>query len=306
MDNIAHQAATETHNLKIKIPSYAFFLAPAILIMLVLSVYPIISIFQISFTDMRFVVDEPNFVDFKNFEWALNNRLFIDSIENTVRFTIFSLLGHTIIGLFFAMLLNQATLTGLSVYRTVVLFAWIMPELVMAAIMAVIFGSNVGVINHWLELLGLNRVAWLNDPAVALNTLIIISIWRGLPFNILMYLTALQVIADELYEAGAVDGANVWQSFRHITLPMIMPTMISVLILGTINVANAFFLPFVVTGGGPLNATTLWSISIYDTVFENQRIARGAAMSVIVFAILFAVSMVYYFLLRRATERVAS
>lgn len=306
MDNIARQATTETHNLKVKIPPYAFFLAPAILIMLVFSVYPIISIFQISFTDMRFVVDEPNFVHFTNFEWALNNRLFIDSVENTVRFTVFSLVGHTIIGLFFAMLLNQPTLTGLSVYRTVVLFAWIMPELVMAAIMAVIFGSNVGVINHWLELLGLNRVAWLNDPAVALNTLIIISIWRGLPFNILMYLTALQVIDDELYEAGSVDGANVWQSFRHITLPMIMPTMISVLILGTINVANAFFTPFVVTGGGPLNATTLWSISIYDTVFENQRIARGAAMSVIVFGILFTVSMVYYFLLRRATERVAS
>lgn len=295
--------ARQETRIPIKIPPYLFFLAPSIVLVAIFTVYPIVTVFQMSFTDMRFATDAPNFNGLANYEWAFNNRFFMTSFNNTVTFTVYSLIGHTVMGLFFASLLNQPKLWGINIYRMVVLFTWILPEIVMAAVMAVIFGSNIGIVNHVFELIGIQRVAWLNDPRVALNTLILISLWRGFPFNTLMYLTALQGINNELYEAGDVDGANLWQKFWYITLPQMMPTIVSVLIIGTIGVANAFFTPFIITGGGPLNATQLWSLSIYDTVFQNQQLARGSAMSVIVFGALLSVSMIYYVILRRVSEK---
>jgi len=281
---------------------YLLFLLPAAVLILIFTVYPLLAVFYFSVTSLRYVIDVPQWVGLDNFRWAFGNPLFWKTISNTALFTAASLAGQTILGLFFAVLLNQESLRGKGFYRGVLMFAWIMPELIVAAVMGVIFGSNVGIVNHWLVTAGLPAVPWLNDPTYALLTLVLINIWRGLPFNILIYLTALQSVSREWYEAAELDGASSLQAFRAITLPHLAPTIASVLILGTIWTSNVFFLPFVLTGGGPMNSTMLWSVAIYDTIFKNQQLARGAAMSVVVYLILLVASLFYYRLLRKVSR----
>lgn len=277
---------------------YAFLFLPLVLI-LVFFLYPLVAVFFYSFNDLNSLVDPFKFHGLENFRWALSNPYFGQAIRNTLLFTVLSLLGQTTLGILSALILNQDELPARTFFRGVLLFAWVMPELIVAAIFLMIFGNNISVVNYWLEQLGLSRVGWLNDPDIALYTLIIVNIWKGLPFNIIIYLTALQGISKDYYEAAKLDGANVWQQFQALTFPFLLPTILSTLILSTIWTSNVFFLPFVMTGGGPLNATMLWSLSIYNTIFKNLQLSRGAAMSVIVYLILLAIGIFYYIFLRR-------
>ena len=204
-----------------------------------------------------------------------------------------------------ASIANSAiNLTGRAVEgisRAVLLFAWIMPELIVASIFLMIFGNNISIVNHWLELLGLPRVGWLNDPNIALFTLILVNIWKGIPLNIIIYLTALQGVNTEYYEAATLDGASAWQQFWALTFPFLLPTIVTTLILGTIWTANVFFLPFIMTGGGPLDSTLMWSLAIYRTIFQNLQLSRGAAMSVVVYLVLLVIGLAYYRLLNKTT-----
>jgi multiple sugar transport system permease protein len=227
-----------------------------------------------------------------------SNPFFELAVRNTVIFTGLSLFGQTAFGILSAVVLNQEHLPARSFFRGVCLFSWIIPELIVAATFLMIFGNNVSVVNHWLEQLGLVRIGWLNDPQIALYTLVLVNTWKGLPYNIIVYLTALQGINQEYYEAARLDGANAWQQFWALTFPFLMPTILSTLILGTIWTSNVFFLPLLMTNGGPLNSTMIWSLAIFRTIFENLQLSRGSAMSVIVYLILLSIGFVYYRFLR--------
>ncbi len=277
---------------------YGFLLLPVVLI-LIFFLYPLLAVFVYSFGDMNSLIDSFEFNGLENFHWAVSNPFFRLAVRNTVVFTALSLVGQTTLGVLSAVILNQDRLPGRTAFRSVLLFAWIMPELIVATIFLMIFGNNISVINYWFEQLGLARIGWLNNPDIALFTLALVNIWKGLPFNIIIYLTALQAINTEYYEAATLDGANAWQQFWALTYPFLLPTLLSTLILSTIWTSNVFFLPFVMTGGGPLGSTTLWSLAIYRTIFENMQLSRGSAMSVIVYLILLVVGMVYYRYLRR-------
>lgn len=277
---------------------YGFLFVPVALIF-VFFLYPLVTIFIYSFNDMNSLVDPFKFFGWENFRWAFSNPYFGLAIRNTIVFTMLSIAGQTTLGILSAIILNQGELPLRTFFRGVLLFAWVMPELLVATTFLMIFGNNISVVNYWLEQLGLDRIGWLNNPAIALNTLILVNIWKGLPYNIIVYLTALQGINQEYYEAAKLDGANAWEQFWALTFPFLLPTLLSTLILSTIWTSNVFFLPFVMTSGGPLNSTMLWSIAIYRTIFENLQLSRGAAMSVVVYLILLAIGIVYYRFLRQ-------
>lgn len=277
---------------------YGFLLLPIALIF-VFFLYPLITIFIYSFNDLNSLIDPYKFHGLKNFQWAFSNPYFGLAIRNTIIFTALSTVGQTVLGVLSALILNQGELPLRTFFRGVLLFAWVMPELLVATTFLMIFGNNISVVNYWFEQLGLERIGWLNEPSIALYTLILINIWKGLPYNIIVYLTALQGINQDYYEAAKLDGANAWQQFWALTYPFLLPTLLSTLILSTIWTSNVFFLPFVMTAGGPLNSTMLWSIAIYRTIFENLQLSRGAAMSVVVYLILLSVGIVYYRVLRQ-------
>ena len=279
---------------------FGFLFIPLALI-IVFFVHPLLAIFFYSINDMRSLTDPTGSYGLANFEWVLNNKFFQLATRNTVIFVVASLLGQTVIGIFSALILNKDNLPGRTFFRAVLLFAWIMPELIVASIFLMIFGNNISIVNHWLELLGLPRVGWLNDPNIALFTLILVNIWKGIPLNIIIYLTALQGVNTEYYEAATLDGASAWQQFWALTFPFLLPTIVTTLILGTIWTANVFFLPFIMTGGGPLDSTLLWSLAIYRTIFQNLQLSRGAAMSVVVYLVLLVIGLVYYRLLNKTT-----
>lgn len=281
---------------------FLLFLLPSALLIGTFTVFPILYVFFLSINDMRFVIDDPKFYGLENFRWLASNPFFAQTTLHTAIFTILSLAGQTTLGIFFAVMLNKEHLPGRELFRSIILFAWVIPEVVVAVIFSVIFGSNIGIINHILQSFGFPDVAWLNSPSISLYTLIIVNIWKGLPFNILVYLTAMQSVSKDWYEAAELDGANGWQKFMAITLPAIQPTLGTTLLLGTIWTSGVFFIPFIMTDGGPLNSTTLWSLAIYNTFYKNSQLSRAAAMSVFIYLVLFSLGWIYFKVLRRPNE----
>jgi multiple sugar transport system permease protein len=284
--------------------TYTIMLIPAIILIFSFSVFPLINVFAIAFTNMKYAIDPPTWNGFNTFAWALRNPYFTDSFLRTLKFTGLSLLGSTSLGILLAVILNQDNIPGRDIFRTIVLYGWIIPEVITSIIFRFIFASNYGLINHLLDIFGLAQPAWLNDPVLTPYVLVLVNIWRATPFNILVYLTALQSVNKEWYEAAELDGANGWQKFRYISLAVLQPTMFVTILLGIIWTSNTFFLPFVMTQGGPLDSTTLWSILIYNTYFtQPQQIARAAAMSVFVFLLLAMIGAIYFIVLKRTNAQ---
>ncbi len=284
--------------------TFTLMLMPAVILILGFSIYPLLSVFAISFTNMKYAIDPPTWNGFNTLIWALNNPYFTDSFMRTLAFTGLSVLGSTILGIFLAVLLNQNNIPGKDIFRTIILYGWIIPEVITSIIFRFLFASNYGLINHLLSVLGLAQPAWLNDPILTPYVLILVSIWRNTPFNILVYLTALQSVNKQWYESAEIDGANGWQKFRYISLSVLKPTMFVTVLLGIIWTSNTFFLPFVMTQGGPLDSTMLWSLLIYNTYFTvPQQVSRAAAMSVFVFLLLAMIGAFYFFILKRTNTQ---
>lgn len=169
------------------------------------------------------------------------------------------------------------------------------PITVTALIFKFIFGTDVGILNQALVGLGLiaKPVEWLTQPGTAMAALIVANVWIGIPFNMILLSVGLSTVPKELYESASIDGANAWQSFRHITLPMIRSSIESVLILGFIYTFKVFDLVLVMTGGGPVNATQMLSTYSYKQSFTMFKYGEGAAIANVLFVILMIAAAVY-------------
>jgi multiple sugar transport system permease protein len=172
---------------------------------------------------------------------------------------------------------------------------WMIPITITALIFRFMFSSNVGIINHALRAAGLiaRPINWLIMPNTAMFALIAANVWIGIPFNMILISTGLTTIPKELYESASIDGANKVKSFFNITLPLLRPTIESVLILGFIYTFKVFDLVYVMTGGGPVNSTQVLSTFSYRLSFELFRYSQGAATANILFIILFIVGLFY-------------
>lgn len=172
---------------------------------------------------------------------------------------------------------------------------WMIPITVTALMFKFMFGTNVGIINQALMAVGIIRepVEWLTTSGTAMFALVVTNIWIGIPFNMILLSTGLSTIPRELYESAAVDGANKATTFFKITLPLLKPTIESVLILGFIYTFKVFDLVYVMTGGGPVNSTQMLSTLSYKESFEMFNYSKGAAVANILFVILLMVSILY-------------
>ncbi len=282
------------------------FVLPAFIYMLVFVGYPIISNIILSFQNVtvkNLVAGSKEFVGLKNYQDLFQDTVFVNAIFNTLLFTVSCLVIQFIIGFALAVFFNQNFRLSKAI-RGLLMMPWMIPITVTGLIFKFIFGTDVGVLNFALQSMGLiqNNIEWLTTPGTAMLAVIFANIWIGIPFNMILISTGLTTIPQELYESASIDGAGKLQKFIRITVPLLKPTIESVLILGFIYTFKVFDLVYVMTSGGPVNSTHMLSTYSYKLSFEMFKYSMGSAVANVLFLILLGVSMLY---LRTTTKEEA-
>ncbi|MBC7812143.1 MAG: sugar ABC transporter permease [Burkholderiales bacterium] len=281
---------------------------PIILYEGVFILIPIIQQIGSSFTSDVIGMGDVRWVGLANYERLWNDRYFWNSIRVTLGFMSATVIVSVGLGLIAALIMNQR-FRGRSIVRTVMTLPWAFPELPAVLVFYWIFNQNFGVANvfahaimPWLE----QNPRWLNDINLALPLVVLIAAWKAFPFYGLVTLSVLQSIPHELYEAARVDGATPAQSFRYVTLPEIIPTLMLMGVLACIFAFRQFVLIFLATGGGPARVTETLVISVYKTAFASFDFSYGATIGVAGFVIVFAITVMFAYLQRRQAAELAA
>lgn len=273
------------------------FVLPAFIYMLIFVGYPIVDNIILSFQDVTMktltAADKP-FVGFSNYVEIFHDPVFLKSLGNTLIFTVCCLLVQFVIGFALAVFFNQGFRLSKPI-RGLLMMPWMIPITVTALIFKFIFGTDVGILNFILSSLGVihQNIDWLTSPGTAMFAIICANVWIGIPFNMILISTGLTTIPKELYESASIDGANKVQSFFRITLPLLKPTIESVLILGFIYTFKVFDLVYVMTSGGPVNSTHMLSTYSYKLSFEMFKYSKGSAVANVLLVILLIVGVFY-------------
>ncbi|NIV14778.1 MAG: ABC transporter permease subunit [Aliifodinibius sp.] len=267
------------------------YILPAMLVMAVVVLYPFIYNVVISFSNMNL----PNFRDwslkgFSNYGAVISDRMFWYFLFKTFLWTILNLIFHVGLGVFLAVILNK-NLKGKSVFRTLMILPWAVPQYITALTWRGMFNSEYGAVNLFLDRIIGMQIPWLSTEWGAFTACLITNIWLGFPFMMIIALGGLQSIPDELYEAADIDGASPWQKFMNVTVPLLRPVMVPAVILGVIWTFNNFNVVWLVSNGGEPSDTTHILVSwVYKAAFQYFRMGYAAAFSMIIFAILFVFS----------------
>lgn len=283
--------------------AYAF-LAPALLILVALLVYPLASVIRLSFYDAN--ISRETWVGLANYATLMNDALFWRAFVQTVLFTVGSVVLHYVFGLGLALLLNaEINRRFRSLSRGILIVPWLLAPTV-AGMIWVLMLAPFGVVNALLASLGLvgadANIAWLGQPETSLLSVTLMNVWRAFPFFMVMLLAGLQAIPQQLYEAAEIDGATLWQQFWHITLPSLRSVTATVILLDSIWTFRAFDPVFVMTGGGPTHSSEVLATAIYFSGFQGSKFGYASAEAVVMFLILLAVSAFY---VRRAMSNPA-
>lgn len=279
-----------------RVAGYLFVL-PALLYMLLLVGYPIIYNVILSFQDVTAITlsqGTHKFIGWNNFRTIFADPVFSKAFVQTIIYTLGSMLFQFIIGLVLALFFNNEFSFARPI-RGLLVISWILPVTVTALVWKFMFAEGNGIINTLLLRLHLVKqpVGWLIKGDTAMLALIIANSWIGIPFNMLLLTAGLANIPASLYEAANIDGANSRQRFARITVPLLKPTMMSVLVLGFIYTFKVFDLVYVMTAGGPVNATEMLSTYSYKLSFSFYRFGEGAAAANILFICLLLIALLY-------------
>lgn len=273
------------------------FVFPAFLYMLIFVGYPIIQNVILSFQDVtatNLVRGTKNFIAFENYLNLIKDNVFIASLENTLSYTILCLVFQFVIGFALALFFSKKFALSKPI-RGILLVPWMIPVTVTALMFKLLFATDIGVINYILRSVHIieENIEWLTTPGTAMFALIFANVWIGIPFNMILISTGLTTIPKELYEGASIDGANKVQSFINITLPLLKPTIESVLILGFIYTFKVYDLVYVMTNGGPVNSTHMLSTYSYKLSFEMFQYSKGSAVANVLLIILMIVGVFY-------------
>ncbi|HEY3078688.1 MAG TPA: sugar ABC transporter permease [Chloroflexota bacterium] len=259
--------------------------APVALVVLGFLAYPFGLALWLSLTD-KVIGGDAHYVGLQNYERIWPNGIFQGAVRNTLIFTACSIAAKLPIGFALALLLNEK-IRFRKAFRSAVLLPWIIPTVLSAMAWLWLYNPNFSILNYVIANLGLGSgIRWLTDPNIALFSVVLVNVWRGTPFYAITLLAGMQAIPNELYEATSIDGANRWQRFRHVTLPLVMPIMLITLLLSTIGTFSDFATIYSITGGGPMNATQVISTYSYGTALGAGRMGEGAAISLTMFPFL--------------------
>ncbi|HJB00612.1 MAG TPA: sugar ABC transporter permease [Candidatus Mediterraneibacter merdavium] len=273
------------------------FVLPAFLYMLVFVGYPILRNIILSLQDVtmaNLVHGAKKFVGFQNYIELFKDAVFRTSLTNTLVFTVCCLVAQFIIGFALAIFFNKRFAISKPL-RGILLVPWMIPITVTALIFKLLFATDIGVLNYILKSLHIisENIEWLTTPQTAMFALICANVWIGIPFTMILISTGLTTIPKDLYESASIDGATGVQAFFKITLPLLRPTIESVLILGFIYTFKVYDLVYVMTSGGPVNSTHMLSTYSYKLSFEMFQYSKGSAVANVLLVILMIVGIFY-------------
>ena len=272
------------------------FLAPFLLLFVVFRVGPVLASLLLSFTDYD-ALSSPRWVGIANYRDILfgteaATRLFWKSVGNTLYYTVGQVGLEMITGLALALLVNARILRAKAVWRTAY-YVPVVTSAVAASMMWLwLYQPQAGLLNIILQSLGLPRLGWLSDPRLAMPSVIAMAVWQGAGWSMVIYLAGLQGIPESLYEAARIDGATANQQFLYVTLPLLAPVTLFVVIISCISALQVFAQVYVMTQGGPLNATTTVTYQIWNNAFRFYRLGYASAMSFLLFLVILAISIV--------------
>ena len=276
------------------------FILPGVLYMLVVVGYPIVYNFILSFKDTsvrNLATGTSKFIGFQNYIELFHNPTFILVLKNTFVFTIGSLIFQFTIGYLLALFFyKKFTLSG--PIRGLMLIPYMMPMAVTGLLGQNLF-LNSGLINNLISKVGIAGPAWLTSTSTAMIAVVIMNCWVGIPFNMLLLISGMSNISEDVYEASAIDGASRMQQFWKITMPLMKDSILAVLMLGFIYTFRAFDLMFIMTAGGPLNSTDVLGTYSYMLSFTQYQFSKGSAVAIVLFLCLLLIGILYLLLLRQ-------
>jgi multiple sugar transport system permease protein len=250
---------------------------------------PVLASLGLSFTRWDLLTD-PVFTGVRNYQRMAGDKLFWQSLSVTIRYTLLYVPSELAGGLLLALLMNQKGVRGIRGVRTIYYLPTIISGVAFVVVWMWLFNPEAGLINATLARVGIQGPRWLADPNTALPALWLMSLW-GLGRTALIYLAGLKGIPQQLYEAAAMDGAGAWQSFRHVTLPMLTPTIFFNLVLSIIATFQTFTSAFVATNGGPLDSTLFYVLYLYRKAFQELQMGYASALAWVLFLIILLLTM---------------
>ncbi|MBE5984126.1 MAG: sugar ABC transporter permease [Paenibacillaceae bacterium] len=234
------------------------------------------------------------FVGLKNFAQIFGDRIFVQSFLHTIQYALLTVFPTLVLSLLLAVLLNHK-LKGIAIFRTALYFPYIASIVAVGAVWNMLFQPDFGPINEFLKFIGISRPPrWVVDVKWAMVAISVVSVWKYMGYYMIVYLAALQGISGSLYEAAGIDGANGIQKLRYITIPMLTPTTFFVLIMLTIQCFKVFDLVYVMTGGGPGNATKTLVNYIYEKAFTSWEFGPASAGAIILFTVVLVITLIQF------------
>ena len=273
---------------------------PAILVMGLFTVYPLFEGLRIAFTDAHLLKEEVRYIGFQNFIRLFSDEVFLISLYHSVLLTTVVVFLQFVLGLILALAMNQ-NLPGMSLFKSIIMASWVIPVAATVILFKFMAQPDIGLINIVIRSLGfeeLNRY-WLGDPNVALSFIILLHLWRNVPFYGVAFLAAMQAIPAVQYEAAEIDGANAWHKFWYITLPGIRSMVIVMVTIHVLWTFNNFDFVYLATGGGPVNATDVLPVYVYRQSWNSYTVGYGASIGTVMLLML----MLYFIVFIKITER---
>lgn len=283
-------------------------LLPLGLLLALVLVYPVVEIIRLSFTDASLVSGEPYDVTIDAYRSLVQGSDFRGTLGITFVFVLFSTVFQILLGFAAALLVHGAERRGLRgtvLTRTTVMTAWAVPGVIIGVIWSLLYQeSESGILNYGLSLIGFSgQTPFLSDPGLALVSVTVANIWRGTALSMILCYAGLKTIPDDVYEAARIDGAGAVATLFRITVPMMLPILLTNLVLVTVETFNTFDMVLSLTGGGPGNATTVLALDLYDQMFRQLNLGRGAAMAVVLMLINVVMIGLYFRLVERTERR---
>lgn len=264
------------------------FILPALIGTFIFIIIPVLCSFGLSFVKWD-LLNPIQFVGLANYKEIFSEPLFYKILNNTIVFALATSLFGVIIPLVLASILNSK-IRGSEFYKTAYFLPFITPMIVIGVVWEWIFDPNIGLLNHVLHL----HINWLYDTHFAMPSLIIVSVWKLIGYNMVIFLSALSGISQSMFEAAKIDGANSYQTFKNVTIPLLSPTIFFVVIITAISSFQVFDLIYLMTQGGPLDSTNVLVYAIYKNAFEYFNVGKASAIAYVLFTIILVLTLVQW------------
>lgn len=277
--------------MQIKLSKAVFFLLPVGIPLILFWVVPNLISLGISFTDWDFMTNDFNFVGLDNYLNLFTQDSFIQALLNTLYFGIGTVVPTIVLGLGFALFFRKK-FRGSAIYQLLIFSPWVTPTVAVSIVWSLLYEPKSGAINTLLEFFGIPGLEWLKSSDTAMLAVIIVTVWKLVGWTMIFYIGALEKVPDSLYEAASIDGANSWQKFRYVTLPMVSPTTFFLVVVNTISSVQAYDQIKILTQGGPSGSTRTLLYLFFQQGFEQFDMGSATAIAFIILIITILLSVI--------------